>query len=53
MLADNVLWDGMVLNPQDPKSEAIHHFNEMVKDEHSVEEVLLPVRDGLNLIRKK
>jgi caffeoyl-CoA O-methyltransferase len=53
MLADNVLWDGMVLNPEDPKSEAIHRFNKMVHDDVDVEQVLLPIRDGLNLIRKK
>ncbi len=53
MLADNVLWDGMVLNPEDPKSQAIHRFNQMVKEDSDVEKVLLPVRDGINLIRKK
>ena len=50
---DNVLWNGGVLDPKDTKSVAIHTLNEMVLKDDRVENVLLPVRDGLNLIRKK
>jgi caffeoyl-CoA O-methyltransferase len=53
MAVDNVLWNGGVLDPKNPKSVAIHTLNEMVFNDHSVDNVLLPVRDGLNLIRKK
>lgn len=50
---DNVLWNGGVLDPKDTKSIAIHTLNERVLKDDQVENVLLPVRDGLNLIRKK
>jgi caffeoyl-CoA O-methyltransferase len=56
MIADNVLWDGKVLdtlNFNDPATKAIHRFNELVQKDDSVENVLLPMRDGLMLIRKK
>lgn len=52
IIADNVLWDGMVLNPNDPKSVAINEFNIMVSADDRVEQVLLPIRDGVNVIRK-
>ncbi len=52
IVADNVLWDGMVLNPEDLKSQAIADFNKKVAEDNRVEHVLLPVRDGINLIRK-
>ena len=54
ILADNVLFHGEVL--EDPISgkyaAAIHHFNELVAADTSVEKVLLTIRDGLLLIRK-
>ncbi len=53
MAVDNVLWDGTVLNPKDPKSEALDEFNKKVAEDDRVEQVLLPIRDGLTLIRKK
>lgn len=53
LVADNVLWDGTVLDPQDHKAEAIDAFNRSVAKDDRVEQVLLPVRDGLNIIRKK
>ncbi len=52
IIADNVLWDGMVLNPDDPKSQAIADFNSQVSGDKRVEQVLLPIRDGVNVIRK-
>ena len=54
MLIDNVLWGGKVI--QDPNDkDAIHiiKFNKMVADDQRVECVMLPVRDGMTLIRKK
>lgn len=52
IVADNVLWDGMVLDPQDHKSQAIAEFNKFVNEDPRVEVVLLPIRDGVSLIRK-
>ena len=52
IIADNVLWDGMVLKPDDPKSQAIADFNSQVAGDNRVEQVLLPIRDGVNVIRK-
>jgi caffeoyl-CoA O-methyltransferase len=53
ILADNVLWSGKVFqdNP-DKVTQAIQAFNLKVKEDPRVEQVLLPVRDGLMLIRK-
>ncbi len=56
ILADNVLWDGKVCEdpmPQDKQTVGIARFNDMVTEDHRVESVILPLRDGLNLIRKK
>ncbi len=53
IIADNVLWDGMVLDPEDSKSRAIKNFNALVAKDERVEQVLLPVRDGVSVIRKK
>lgn len=53
IIADNVLWDGTVLEPKDKKAKAIAEFNKMVVADDRVEQVLLPVRDGVNVIRKK
>ena len=53
MVVDNVLWDGSVLEPQDEKSEALNKFNQKVAEDNRVEQVLLPVRDGVTIIRKK
>lgn len=56
ILADNVLWDGKVCQdplPQDKQTLGISRFNDMIKEDRRVESVILPLRDGLNLIRKK
>lgn len=56
ILADNVLWDGKVCQdplPQDKQTLGIARFNDMVAEDPRVESVILPLRDGLNLIRKK
>jgi caffeoyl-CoA O-methyltransferase len=50
---DNTLWSGRVLSPQDADSKAIALFNEIVKNDETVEKVMLTIRDGLFLIRKK
>ena len=56
ILADNVLWDGKVCQdplPQDRQTLEIVRFNDMVSADSRVESVILPLRDGLNVIRKK
>lgn len=55
ILADNVLWGGKVLEEdiKDPQARGIIEFNEMIKNEKNIENVILPLRDGLMLIRKK
>lgn len=56
IVADNVLWDGKVWQvpiPQDKQTLEIARFNDMVAADPRVECVILPLRDGLTLIRKK
>lgn len=56
ILADNVLWYGKVLEeakPNDKDTLELKAFNEMVKDDDRVEVIVLPIRDGISLIRKK
>lgn len=53
LITDNTLWDGRVLEPQAPSDFAIAAFNEHVRKDTRVEAVLLTVRDGLTLARKK
>lgn len=55
ILADNVLWDGKVLLdplPCDAQSQEIARFNKIVKEDRRTENFILPLRDGLNIIRK-
>lgn len=54
ILADNTLWDGKVTDPSphhDLQLEGIQHFNELVAQDNGVEQLLLPLRDGLTIIR--
>lgn len=56
MLADNILWYGKVAEPiarNDRHTEAIVEFNRMVKEDERVDNVIVPIRDGINLIRVK
>lgn len=56
ILADNVLWDGKVLEDTpdtDAQTQGILAFNEFIKNDDRVENLILPLRDGLNIIRKK
>ena len=54
VLADNVLWEGKVLNPdtKERDTQAIRIFNDKVQNDPRVENVLLPLRDGLMMIKK-
>lgn len=54
IIADNVLWSGKVLdNEKDKDTELIHAFNEKIKNDSRVENLLFPLRDGLMVIKKK
>lgn len=56
LLADNILWSGKVVQPVahgDLHTQRILEFNRMVRDDERVENVIVPLRDGLNLIRVK
>ena len=51
-MVDNVLWGGRVLNPVDESDRAIAQFNHRVSEDRRVKHVLLPVRDGVMLVRR-
>jgi predicted O-methyltransferase YrrM len=56
ILADNTLWDGKVLTEvklNDEQTLSVMKFNDFVAQDVRVEKVILPLRDGLTLIRKK
>lgn len=56
ILADNTLWDGHVIDPHyqhDSQTQGIVHFNDFIAQDARVEKVILPIRDGLTIIRKK
>lgn len=56
ILADNTLWDGHVIDPaykRDQQTKGIRAFNDLIAHDSRVEVVILPLRDGLTLIRKK
>lgn len=50
---DNVLWSGRVLKPEDESDHAIADFNKTVRADDRVDHVMLTVRDGVYLLRKK
>ena len=55
IIADNVLWTGKVVDPSsydDELTQYLIDFNEMVKNDERVENIILPLRDGLNIIIK-
>ncbi len=57
IIADNVLWGGKVLESNEKKpdkdTQAIKAFNKIVVDDNRTEKLMLPLRDGLYMIRKK
>ncbi len=53
ILVDNVLWFGNVINPTNIDGRTIAEFNLKIQEDPRVENVILPLRDGLMLIRKK
>jgi len=56
IIADNVLWGGKIEGAEalkDPQTRGVVMFNEKVRSDHRVEKIVLPLRDGLMIIRKK
>jgi predicted O-methyltransferase YrrM len=56
ILADNTLWDGHVVDhsyDRDHQTQGIETFNDHIAADTRVEQVILPLRDGLTIIRKK
>jgi len=56
ILADNVLWSGKLMEdplPQDAQTQELVRFNDMIVNDPRVECFILPLRDGLNIIRKR
>lgn len=56
IIADNVLWSGKITMPEssmDRETLALHEFNNYVQQDERVENMLLPIRDGLMVLRKR
>jgi len=56
IIADNVLWGGKIAggkSSKDPQTKGVILFNEKVRMDHRVEKVVLPLRDGILIVRKK
>jgi caffeoyl-CoA O-methyltransferase len=56
IIADNVLWGGKIEDEdamKDPQTKGVITFNEMIRRDHRVEKIVLPLRDGIMIIRKK
>ncbi len=55
LMADNVLWYGKVPNPEvnDPETLALRKYNQLLVENPSMEVLILPVRDGISIARKK
>ena len=56
ILSDNVLWHGKVIEPlneKDSSTKAVVEYNRLLKEDYRIETVMLPIRDGLTVSRKK
>jgi len=53
VVVDNALWSGKVLSPDDHKSKAIDELNRKISADSRVEHILLTMRDGIHLVRKR
>jgi caffeoyl-CoA O-methyltransferase len=55
ILADNVLWGGKAMDPEstDPQAMGILSFNDLIKNDATIEKLIIPLRDGLMLIHRK
>jgi caffeoyl-CoA O-methyltransferase len=53
IIIDNALWSGQVLDPKDSDSKSLARLNEIIYKDNRIENVMLTVRDGIQLVRKK
>lgn len=56
ILADNTLWNGKVVEQivnHDEQTKGVFDFNNQIKEDTRIEKIILPIRDGLTIIRKK
>ncbi len=53
LVVDNVFWGGDVITKEDEKAKAIAHLNAVISEDESVEQVMLTVRDGVTIVRRK
>ena len=56
LLADNTLWDGHIIDPaydRDQQTLVLRRFNDQVAADPRLDKLLLPLRDGLTIIRRK
>lgn len=56
ILSDNVLWSGKVADPNiqdDPETEALRKFNKILSCDPRIDSVIIPLRDGISMARKK
>ncbi len=56
LLIDNVLWWGKVMDGEestDPDARRLHQLNEQLRDDPRVENIILPIRDGIHVLRKR
>jgi len=55
IIADNVLWNGKVIDKieNDENTKAVREFNKIIAENDELEKILLPIRDGIFIIRKK
>lgn len=56
ILVDNTLWSGKVIDERfqnDEQTRGVMEFNNLIKEDNRIEKVILPIRDGLTIIRKK
>ncbi|MGV8962194.1 MAG: O-methyltransferase [Candidatus Saccharimonadaceae bacterium] len=56
ILADNTLWNGKVVEQiihDDEQTKGVFEFNNQIKEDTRIEKIILPIRDGLTIIRKK
>ncbi|MFC4891929.1 O-methyltransferase [Pseudofrancisella aestuarii] len=52
IIVDDILWRGEVLNPNDKRAKALDEFNKYIMSRGDLDNVVLPIRHGINLIRK-
>lgn len=53
IVLDNMLWQGKVLTPEKKSDHIIHELNQVIMQDPNIENILLTVRDGIQIIRKK